>query len=82
MDYSCARDSGNLTDDFANPLTTYIRATTVTESGKNVFNTQVGYVMAYTGFKTIWEKVVYFTESSKYPCVYWNWSILSVESET
>lgn len=36
MDYSCARDSGNLPDGFTNPLRIHVRVATVIESGKNI----------------------------------------------
>lgn len=39
MDDSCACDSGNLTDGFANPFYDYVRATSVLEGGKISTNT-------------------------------------------
>lgn len=43
MDYSYARDSGNLTDGFANPFRGDVRATSVIESGNMSINTHSTY---------------------------------------
>ena len=57
MDYSCARDFGNLTDGFVNPLRTYIKATTVIEGGKDIYKRH-RILKAFTGFGIIWRYVM------------------------